>query len=169
MRRIHHHFQKHVVFCHHAASLTSRGTPKPTAVRTQNPAGLRRTCFLAGCDSVYPGGRPARKTVLKLRPCFPPGLHTATPPPATQPHHGPSAASAVIRSHAEGSLEAVLALTLHAALRAASQQRDFRVRGVLCVVCATCVSPSLCAEAGAGPPHTCRGCARVRAAASAGS
>ena len=55
--------------------------PKPTAARTQNPAGSRRTCFLAGCDSLYPGGHWVRKTVLKLRPCFPRGLSTTTPGP----------------------------------------------------------------------------------------
>ena len=134
------------------------GAPKPTAARTQNPAGSRRTCFLAGCDSLYPGGRWVRKTVLKLRPCFPRGLSTTTPPP-TRPHRGPRAASAVIRSHAEGPLEAGLALSPCAARQAAPSSGSPGQGCALRVCASLCLRA--CAEAAAGPPHTCRGRAHV--------
>lgn len=154
-RRIHHHFQKCAVFRHHAASLTSRGAPKPTAVRTQKPARLRNQPSYAGPASslavtrLYPGGRRAHKTVLKLRPYFPQGPSTPPPPRIM----APSAASAVIRSHAEGhSLKQ--SLGTHPALRASGSfpAVGVRVRGMLCVVCVCLgVSSGLHSEAGAGP------------------
>ena len=104
--------------------------PKATAARTQNPAGSRQTCFLAGCDSLYPGGRWVCKTVLKLRTCFPRGLSTITPAP-TRP----------IMAH------------VPPALRSGATQRDplrqawhsapaagLQVRGVPCVCVQACVS-----------------------------
>lgn len=162
-RRIHHHFQKCVVFRHHAASLTSRGAPKPTAVQTQKPARLRNQPGYAGPASslavtwLYPGGRRAHKTVLKLRPYFPQGPSTPPPPRIV----APSAASAVIRSHAEGhSLKQ--SLGTHPAVRASGSfpAAGVRVRGVLCVVCVPwCVfGPTL--GGWSRSPHTCRGYAR---------
>lgn len=153
------------------------GPPSPQPSRLRNQPGYAGPASSLAVTWLYPGGRRAHKTVLKLRPYFPQGPSTPPPPRIV----APSAASAVIRSHAEGhSLKQ--SLGTHPAVRASGSfpAAGVRVRGVLCVLCVCAlVCLRACARRLEQVPAHLPGVRtwavstfsppRVRAAASAGS